>query len=273
VDQVAKAELLRALHTPGDPLVLVNAWDAASARVVVAAGAQAVATSSAAAAYALGYPDGERISRDDMLGYVATIVGAVDVPVTADMEAGYGPAAEDAAATARGIVGIGAVGFNMEDASGPGALLPVDAFVAKIEAVRSVSTETGVPLVLNARVDVFIEQIGEPDTRLEHTIERGRAYREAGADCVFVPVVPEAETIRALVHGIGGWVSVLATPGALPVTELARLGVARISTGSGPYRVALSSTKRMAEEVYGAGTFSSLAAGEITHAQAQQLLA
>ena len=101
MDQVAKAELLRALHKPGDPHVLVNAWDAASARVVVRAGAPAVATSSAAAAYALGYPDGERISRDEMLGYVATIARAVDVPVTADMEAGYGPSREDAAATAR----------------------------------------------------------------------------------------------------------------------------------------------------------------------------
>jgi len=273
VDQVAKAELLRALHKPGDPLVLVNAWDAASARVVVRAGAPAVATSSAAAAYALGYPDGERISRDEMLGYVATIARAVDVPVTADMEAGYGPSREDAAATARGIVEIGAVGFNMEDASGPGALLPVDAFVAKIEAVRSVAAETGVPLVLNGRVDVFIEQIGEPDTRLEHAIERGRAYREAGADSVFVPVVSDAETIGALVHGIGGCVSVLATPGALPVNELARLGVARISTGSGPYRASLTTTQRIAAEAYGAGTFSSLAGAEITHADAQELLA
>ncbi len=253
--------------------MLVNAWDAASARIVVAAGATAVATSSAAAAYMLGYPDGERISRDEMLGYVATIVRAVDVPVTADMEAGYGPGAEDAAATARGIVEAGAVGFNMEDANGPGALVAIDAFVAKIEAVRKVAGETGVPLVLNARVDVFIEGIGAPETRLEHAIERGRAYREAGGDCIFVPVVSDAETIGALVQGIGGCVSVLATPGALPVAELARLGVARVSTGSGPYRVALSSTKRMAEEVYGAGTFSSLGDGDITHTDAQKLLA
>jgi 2-methylisocitrate lyase-like PEP mutase family enzyme len=260
--QVEKAERLRGLHQPGSPLVLVNAWDAASARVVVKAGGQAVATSSAAAAYALGYPDGERISRDEMLGYVATIVRAVDVPVTP----------EDAAATARGIVECGAVGFNMEDADGAGALLSTDAFAAKIEAVRQVAADTGVPLVLNARVDVFIESIGEPDTRLEHAIERGRGYSEAGADCVFVPVVSDAETIGALVRGIGGCVSVLATPGALPVAELARLGVARVSTGSGPYRVALSSTRRMAEEIYGTGTFGSLAEGDITHADAQRLL-
>jgi 2-methylisocitrate lyase-like PEP mutase family enzyme len=273
MDQVEKASRLRALHQPGNPLVLVNAWDAASARVVVAAGAQAVATSSAAAAYALGYPDGERISRDEMLGYVATVVRAVDVPVTADMEAGYGPAAEDAAATARGIVEIGAVGFNLEDASGPGALLSIAAFAAKIGAVRQVATDTGVPLVLNARVDVFIESIGEPETRLEHAVERGRAYRESGADCVFVPVVSDAETIEALVQGIGGRVSVLATPGSLPVAELARLGVARVSTGSGPYRLALSSTQRMAREAYGQGTFTSLADSDITHADAQRLLA
>lgn len=270
--QFEKAELLRALHRPGDPLVLVNAWDAASARVIVQAGAPAIATSSAAAAFALGYADGQRISREEMVGAVGVVVRAVDVPVTADMEAGYGDLPADAAMTARGIVEIGAVGLNLEDASGEGRLLPSESFVEKIEAVRGVAEETGVPLVLNARVDVFIEQIGPPETRLEHAVERGRAYREAGADCVFVPVVSDAPTIHALVRGIGGCVSVLATPQIPSVAELARLGVARVSTGSGPYRAALSEAQRIADEAYGAGTFASLSAARITHADAQQLL-
>jgi 2-methylisocitrate lyase-like PEP mutase family enzyme len=179
VKQHEKAELLRALHRPGDPLVLVNAWDAASTRVIVSAGARVIATSSAAAAFALGYRDGQRISREEMLGSVGGVVRAVGVPVTADMEAGYGDLPADAAATARGVVEVGAVGLNLEDASGEGKLLPAEAFVEKIEAVRGIAEETGVPLVLNARVDVYIEEIGPPERRLEHAIERGRAYREA----------------------------------------------------------------------------------------------
>src|SRR5262245_28564971 len=135
--QAEKAEQLLALHQPGNPLVLINAWDAASARVVVQAGAPAVATSSAAAAFALGYQDGQRISRDEMLTAVGTIVRAVDVPVTADMEAGYGDLPEDAAETARGVVLAGAVGLNIEDTTSFGFLLSIDQFVAKIAAVRA----------------------------------------------------------------------------------------------------------------------------------------
>ena len=271
MEQFEKAERLRALHRPGEPLVLVNAWDAASARVIVWAGAPAIATSSAAAAFALGYPDGQRISREEMLGSVGGVVRAVDAPVTADMEAGYGDLPADAATTARGVVEIGAVGLNLEDTTAFG-LLPVEQFVAKIAAVRTVAEETGVPLVLNARADIFIGEIGHPDTRLEHAIQRGRAYREAGADCVFVPAVADAPTIGTLVQEIGGCVSVLATPRTPTVAELARLGVARVSLGSGPYFAALSHALRIADEVHGMGTFASLGETQITHADAQRLL-
>jgi 2-methylisocitrate lyase-like PEP mutase family enzyme len=273
VDQTEKANRLRTLHEPGKPLVLVNAWDAASARVVVAAGAQAVATSSAAAAYMLGYPDGQRITRAEMLQSVATVAAAVEVPVTADLEAAYGDSADAAAETARGLIAAGGVGLNMEDTADAGGLLAIEGFIRKIKAVRHVAVEEDVPLVLNARVDVFLAEIGEPSTRLEHTLERGRSYRSAGADCVFVPGVVDAPTIGALVEGIGGCVSVLATAGSPAVGELARLGVARVSTGSGPYRLALTQAKRLAEDAYGAGTFGALAESGITHADAQRLLA
>jgi 2-methylisocitrate lyase-like PEP mutase family enzyme len=194
------------------------------------------------------------------------------LPVTADMEAGYGDTAEDAAATARGVVAAGAVGLNLEDATRDG-LLPVEAFVAKIAAVRSVADETGVPLVLNARVDQFIGQVGPPESRLEQAIERGRAYLEAGADCIFVPAVTDAATIGALVQDIGGCVSVLASQQSPTVAELARLGVARISIGSATYLAALSQAQRVAHEILGMGTFATLAERTITHPDAQQLLA
>ncbi len=274
MDQRAKAEALRDLHVPGDPLLLLNAWDAASAVVIARAGARAIATSSAAAANALGYADGQHLTREQMLGAVAAIAGAVDLPVTADMEAGYGDEPEAAAATARGVVEVGAVGLNMEDLSdGSEDLLPIERFAAKIAAVRAVGDETGIPLVLNARTDVFLGQVGDPGTRLERAVERGRAYLAAGADCIFVPGVIDPGVITALVQGIDGPVSVLAVPGSPPLTELKALGVARISTGSGPYRAALSLARTMAGEAYGAGTLDSMIAAQVAFADAQALFA
>ena len=274
MDQRAKAEALRDLHVPGDPLLLLNAWDAASAVVIARAGARAIATSSAAAANALGYADGQHLTREQMLGAVAAIAGAVDLPVTADMEAGYGDEPEAAAATARGVVGVGAVGLNMEDLSdGSEDLLPIERFAAKIAAVRAVGEETGIPLVLNARTDVFLGQVGDPATRLERAVERGRAYLDAGADCIFVPGVIDPGVITALVQGIDGPVSILAVPGSPPLTELKAFGVARISTGSGPYRAALSLARTMADEAYGDGTLDSMIAAQVAFADAQALFA
>jgi len=273
MDQRAKAERLRALHVPGEPLVLLNAWDAGSAAVIAKAGAQAIATTSAGAANALGYPDGQLVTREQMLSMVAPIVGAVDLPVTADLEAGYGDSPDDAATTARGLVEVGGVGLNLEDTADTGddPLLPINAFVAKIAAVQAVGEETGVPLVLNARTDVFIGQVGDPATRLERAAERGRAYLDAGADCIFVPAVSDAGTIGALVEQIGGPVSILAGPGSPTLDELARLGVARISVGSGAYRAVLALARRMAEETYGDGRLDSMTSAQVSFAEAQTL--
>jgi 2-methylisocitrate lyase-like PEP mutase family enzyme len=273
MDQRAKAERLRALHVPGEPLVLLNAWDAGSAAVIAKAGAQAIATTSAGAANALGYPDGQLVTREQMLSTVAPIAAAVDLPVTADMEAGYGDSPEDAAATARGLVEVGGVGLNLEDTADAGddPLLPIDAFVAKIAAVTATAEETGVPLVLNARTDVFIGQVGDPATRLERAVERGRAYLEAGADCIFVPAVADAATIGALVEGIGGPVSILAGPGSPTLSELAALGVARVSVGSGAYRAALALARAMAVEAYGTGTLETMTRAQVSFAETQTL--
>ena len=272
MNQRAKAEALRDLHIPGDPLLLLNAWDAASAVVIARGGARAVATSSAAAANALGYADGQHLTRDQMLGAVAAIAGAVDLPVTADMEAGYGDEPEAAAATARGVVEVGAVGLNMEDLrDGGDDLLPIDRFSAKIAAVRAVGEETGIPLVLNARTDVFLGGIGDPDSRLDHAVERGNAYLDAGADCIFVPGVIDTAVITAVVQGIHGPISILAVPGSPPLSDLKALGVARISTGSGPYRAALALARRMAQEAYGQGSLEEMIVAQVAFADAQAL--
>lgn len=269
----ARAEILRSLHVPGRPLLLVNAWDGASAAVIARAGAQAIATTSAGAANALGRGDGQRITREQMLSMVAPVAAAVDLPVTADMEAGYGDSPDDAAATARGVLAAGAVGLNLEDTrDGDEPLLPTERFVAKIAAVRAVATEAGVSLVLNARTDVFIGAVGDPATRLAQAIERGQAYLAAGADCVFVPAVADPRQIASLVEEIGGPVSVLAGPGSPPLADLAALGVARISLGSGPYRAALALARRIAEGAYGRGTLDAMIADQIPFAEVESLL-
>ncbi len=269
----SKAETLRALHVPGRPLVLVNAWDAASAAVIARAGAVAIATTSAGAANALGQADGQRITRSEMLAAVRAITGAVVLPVTADMEAGYGDTPDDAESTARGVLEAGAVGLNLEDTCDDSAepLLSIERFVLKIRAVRSVAAETGIPVVLNARTDVFIASVGDPATRLALSLERGRAYLDAGADCIFVPAVTDPGQIAALVEGIGGPVSVLAGPGSPTLADLATLGVARISVGSGPYRAALALAERIAEEAYDEGTLAAMITAQVPFSGLQAL--
>jgi 2-methylisocitrate lyase-like PEP mutase family enzyme len=265
-----KAEALRALHREGDPVVLVNAWDAVSARLVERAGFPAVATTSAGIAFSEGYPDGERIPPARMLERVARICAAVRVPVTADMEAGYGDSPDALARTVTGMLEAGAVGLNLED-FGDAGLASVESQVAKIEAVRSAAARAGVPVVLNARTDVFLAKVGPESGRLEEAVRRGLAYRSAGADCVFVPGVTDGATIGALVRRLGCPVNVLAKAEAPAIAELAKLGVARVSLGSGPMRAAMTVVSRLAEEVRTRGTYTDLE-GILTHASFDELM-
>jgi len=273
MSQPEQGALFRRLHQGPAILVLPNVWDVASARIVEQAGFAAVATSSAGVAFALGYPDGERISRDEMTAVVARIVAHVGVPVTADMEAGYGRGAEDAAATVRAVIAAGAVGMNFEDSPGEGGepLLPEALQVERVRAAREAADATGVPFVLNARTDVFLEQVGEPAGRLAHAVRRLNAYRSAGADCLFAPGVSDAATIATLVKEVRGPLNVLAVAASPPIRELERLGVARVSLGSGPMRAGLAVLRRIAEELRSAGTYGALA-GAIPHADLNRLL-
>lgn len=213
------AAALRALHVPGDPLVLPNAWDAATAKVVEAAGLPAVATTSSGVAESLGYEDGEETPVEEMLAAVARVVRAVGVPVTADMEAGYGlPGGE----LAQRVAATGAVGLNLEDsdhAHAP-ALVPAAAHAERIAAVKA-----GADLVLNARIDVHLHGGGTAEA-----LERARAYAAAGADCVYPIGVADEPTIEAFV-ATGIPVNILLAPGAPDLARLAGLGVARVSLG------------------------------------------
>lgn len=228
-----RAARLRALHVPGTPLVLPNAWDAATARAVVAAGFPAVATASAAMAPALGHDDYEATPPDEMFAAVARIARAVDVPVTADIERGYRlPAAEIAAR----LLAADAVGCNLEDSDArTGALVPVEEQAALLAGVRAAAPD----IVINARVDAFLHGSGSREDRLAEAVGRGRAYAEAGADCVYPLVVDRLDLaeVRKLVDAIGVPVNLAFLPGGPSLGELAEAGVARVSYGPGLFQV------------------------------------
>ncbi|TCB87387.1 isocitrate lyase/phosphoenolpyruvate mutase family protein [Micromonospora zingiberis] len=230
---VVQATALRALHRPGDPLVLPNAWDAGSARTVVEAGFGAVATASAAIAQSLGYADGEGTPAEEMFAAVSRIARAVTVPVTADLERGYGlPPVE----LVQRLLDAGAVGLNLEDSAPSDAALVDSQVQAELLAeVRAAADAAGVPIVINARVDVFLRAYGDPAGRLDEAIRRARAYLAAGADCVYPIVLADPVQLRSFVEAVPGPVNVLARPAAPTLPELAALGVARISYGPGLY--------------------------------------
>ncbi|MCW5981467.1 MAG: isocitrate lyase/phosphoenolpyruvate mutase family protein [Bryobacteraceae bacterium] len=267
MDLRAKAERLRALHRGPAILRLPNVWDAAGARIVEKAGFPAAATTSAGIAFALGYPDGERIPRDEMLGQVRRIARVLSIPLTADLEAGY----EDIEETAAGLVAAGAVGLNLEDAK-DGALVDIPVAVEKIRAVRSAGGRLGVPIVINAHCDIYLLQAGDPSTRFSRTVERLEAYKAAGADCLFVPLVEDEETIARLVQTLRFPVNILATAGAPPAGRLQELGVARVSLGSGPMRAALGLMRRIAEELRDQGTYAAMLDGAIPYREVNELL-
>ena len=270
--QQKQATIFRALHSGPEILVLPNVWDVASARLIEDSGYKAIATTSAGIAFSLGYPDGQKISREEMLASIARIVRAVKVPVSADVEAGYGDKPEDAALTARAVVEAGAVGVNLEDATGDPErpLVDLPRQLEKIQSVRETARELKVPLVLNARTDVYLLEVGEADKRYDEALDRLQAFRDAGADCVFLPGVRDRETIRRMVQDLGFPLNILATPGSPSVPELRKLGVARVSLGSGPMRAAMGVVRRLADELKSKGTYAAME-GAPSHAEMNRL--
>ena len=268
-----KAEYLRKLHYGPRILVLPNAWDVATARIIEEAGFPVIATSSSGIAAILGYPDGQYITRTEMLTMVARIVRAVRNPVTADMEAGYGLTPAELAETAKAVIDAGAVGLNIEDTIGHGEDCQVSMAlqVERLRAIREAAASKGVPLVLNARTDIYLLGIGDPATRFERTVERLRAYRDAGADCLFAPGVRDSKTIEGLVAALRAPLNILGGPGSPSAPELERLGVARLSLGSSIARAALTKVRDAAKELLAAGTYTALD-NSISHKEVNSLL-
>ena len=272
-EQKKKAVAFRAMHAGPEALLLVNVWDLASARIIEEAGFPAIATTSAGIAFAHGFPDGQKISPDRMFAKIAQIAGSVKVPVTADVEAGYGETPERAFQTARNIIFGGAVGMNFEDATGnpERPLADLTLQLERIHAIRAAAANFDVALVLNARTDVYLLQVGEESGRYDETVKRLRAYCNAGADCVFAPGLRDPETIGRLVVDLDCPVNILVGPGSPSISELSALGVKRISLGSGPMRAAMGFLGRLAEEVKRIGTYK-LLEGAPSHARMNQLM-
>lgn len=245
-DQHERAETLRALHRPGDPVVLVNVWDVASARTVAAAGSPAIATASWSIAAAHGYADGEHIPLELMVAAVAAITEGVDVPVTADIESGFGETPDDVSETVARVLDAGAVGVNLED-----RLRPTAEHVAIVEAVRARGERDGVPLVINARSDEYLK--GEK--RFDELTARGRAYLDAGADCFFAPGLGDLERIGELTAELAAPVNVLPGPSSPPLDALAGAGVARVSFGPGPMGVAYAALEGLAQALLARGAY------------------
>ena len=243
---VERAEELRRLHVPGHPLVLPNGWDAASARAIEGAGFEAVATSSAAIAASLGYADGEAAPVDEMIAAVGRLVRAVEIPVTVDLEAGYGLRAAD---LVDALLRTGAVGCNVEDTDHrTGELVDAETQAERIGEIRAAAAAAGVAIVINARVDIF-----ERDLPREHqvveAVSRGRRYLAAGADCVYPIMAADEATIADLVAGIPGPVNIYARPEAPPIPRLVELGVARVSYGPWIHRLAMRGVVRALERI------------------------
>jgi len=249
--QAEKAEKFRKLHHGTRMLLLPNAWDVASARILEECGHPAIATSSAAVAYSLGYVDGQRISRGEMLEVAGRIARAANIPVTADLEAGYGTTPKDMADTVKAAIAAGIIGMNLEDVTGDNesTLVDLPLQLEKIRAIREAASSAGVPFVLNARTDIYLIPIGPEATRFERTVERLRAYREAGADCLFAPGVYDLETMKKLVKAVEAPLNILANPACPGVPEMEKVGVARVSAGSGIMRAAMGLVQRIGKEM------------------------
>lgn len=273
-ERAIKAELFRAMHHGPPLLVLPNAWDAVSARIVVATGYPAVATTSGGVAWALGYADGEAAPWDEVVAATARIARAVSVPVTADIESGYGDSPEAVARSIADIIGAGAVGVNLEDGlrGGPAAIRPIEDAARRIAAAREAGRAAGVPIVINARTDLYLKNIGDDESRFDEAVARARAYVAAGADCFYPIALRDTATIGRLAAAVPAPININVRAGYPGVAEFAALGVRRLSTATQLPLVALGAIRQVVEQMHATHRFDALHAA-MTHPEAQHMFA
>lgn len=273
-EQAVKAELFRAMHHGPGLLLLPNAWDAISARIVVEAGFRAIATTSGGVAWALGYADGEATPWAEVVAATARIARSVATPVTADIESGYGDTPAAVGRSIGDIIGAGVVGVNLEDGlrnATPPIRSVADA-TARIRAAREAATAAGVPIVINARTDLYIKNIGSEESRFDEAVARGRAYLAAGADCFYPIALRDPETMGRLVRALNCPININVRAGSPNVAELEALGVARASTATALPLLAMGLLRHAAEQLHATRRFDAINPA-MTHGEAQLLFA
>jgi 2-methylisocitrate lyase-like PEP mutase family enzyme len=271
-DQIRQAETLRRLHQAPPLLLLPNAWDGASARIIEAAGFAAVATTSGGVAWSLGYLDGEAAPWGEIVAATARIVRAVSLPVTADIEAGYAATSDALMRHVTDIIGAGAVGINLEDGMPEQGMRvrPTEEAVERIAAACEAARQAGVPIVINARTDLYLRNEGDPALRFAETVARGKAYLAAGADCVYPIGLSDPATIGEFVAAVGGPVNIMGRAGVPDVTAIEKLGVARVSTATSLTLATMGLTRQMVESLRDTGRFDDLKAA-MSYQDAQRL--
>ena len=275
VDRAAQARRFKELHQGPGVLVLPNAWDVMSARVFAAAGFGALATSSASIAWSLGRADGENIGREEMVAAIGRVATATGVPVTADIESGYGSTPEEVGETVRLVLAAGAVGVNLEDGTphASSRLRPSADQCARLRAARAAADDAGIPLFINGRTDVYLLGVGEPAERFENAVARAHAMLDAGADGIFVPAVKDLEIIARLAAAIPAPLNVMVVHGLPPVAELAQAGLRRLSTGGRPALAVLGVLTKIALELREQGTYGQIFEHALPSADLQPLFA
>jgi len=262
--QSIKAEKFKELHSK--QFVLPNAWDAMSAKIFQSCGFQAIGTTSAGIAFSHGYKDRE-MPFETAIAAIRQIAQSVEVPVSADIEDGYGRSVEEVVESVKKVILAGAVGINLEDSttSPDNPLYDISQQQEKIKAIKALADTVGIPLFINARTDVYWLNIGEPATQLEETIRRAQAYQDAGADCVFIPGISNLNTIQSIREAISCPINLLAGSGMPSLSVLSTIGIERISCGSGPYRAMASLLKKMGDEIMNEGTFHHMTSDVISY--------
>ena len=272
-EQRARAELLHRLHAGPAPLMLPNAWDAASARVIENAGAKAIATTSAGMAWALGYPDGEQLPVQDLLDACQRICRVVSAPVSVDIERGYGQDAQATGDLVDALIQLGVVGINIEDGTEPGTqtLAKPSVLCERIACVRAMARHHDLPFFINARIDTYLSSLS-PEVRLEETRKRALAYIDAGADGIFLPGLADTQDIATLVQWLPAPLNVYAGyPGAPAAQTLQQLGVRRISLGCGPMQATLAHLGAMATEALDEGRYDTMGKRMLSPSEANGL--
>lgn len=269
IDQIQQAKKFLEFHHSSTILILANAWDVASAKIFELEGFQAIGTTSAGIASTLGYPDGQHVGIEDTSRVIHHIIQKVNVPVSADIEAGYANSTEGVVRSAKTVLKAGAVGINLEDGTGniSRPLFDKTIMTDRIKAIRKMADEEGIHFFINARTDVFLTSKQKSNNKINQAIERANTYRQAGADGIFVPDFGDIDKdiIRYLVNEIDAPLNIIAGEGKPSIAELENLGVSRVSLGPKPMRACLAFLKKIAGELKKSGTYQSLLTDTITY--------